>query len=46
MARDLNEVRDLYHQSVVAFITGDPDATKPLWSARIDVTLANPSGLR
>jgi ketosteroid isomerase-like protein len=39
---DLNKLRDQYHQSVAAFIQGDPDVQKRLWSARDDVTLANP----
>jgi ketosteroid isomerase-like protein len=41
---ELNEFRDRYHKSVVAFIQGDPHVQKPLWSARDDVTLANPLG--
>jgi uncharacterized protein (TIGR02246 family) len=41
---ELNEFRDRYHKSVEAFIQGDPEAQKPLWSARDDVTLANPLG--
>jgi ketosteroid isomerase-like protein len=44
MTSDLNELRDRYHQSVAAFIRGDPDVQKPLWSRRDDVTLANPLG--
>jgi ketosteroid isomerase-like protein len=44
MVTDLNEARELYHNSVAAFIAGDPDAQKPLWSPRDDVTLANPLG--
>jgi ketosteroid isomerase-like protein len=44
MPSDLNQFRDLYHKSVEAFIQGDPDAQKPLWSPRDDVTLANPLG--
>jgi ketosteroid isomerase-like protein len=44
MTSDLNEFRDLYHTSVEAFIQGDPDVTKALWSPRDDVTLANPLG--
>ena len=39
---DLDEFRDRYHKSVEAFTQGDPDATKSLWSARGDVTPANP----
>jgi ketosteroid isomerase-like protein len=41
---DLDEFRDRYHRSVEAFIQGDPGVQKPLWSARDDVTLANPLG--
>jgi ketosteroid isomerase-like protein len=44
MTSDLNELRRRYHQSVEAFIQGDPDVQKPLWSRRDDVTLANPFG--
>ena len=44
MPSDLNQFRDLYHKSVEAFIQGDPDAQKPLWSPRDDVTLAKPLG--
>src|SRR5689334_16187135 len=44
MTSDLNELRDRYHQSVAAFIRGDADVQKPLWSRRDDVTLANPLG--
>jgi ketosteroid isomerase-like protein len=44
MTADLNRARELYHQSVAAFIQGDPDVQKPLWSHRQDVTLANPLG--
>jgi ketosteroid isomerase-like protein len=41
---ELNEFRDRYHRSVEAFIRGDADVQKPLWSAHDDVTLANPLG--
>jgi ketosteroid isomerase-like protein len=44
MTADLNELRNRYHQSVAAFVRGDPDVQKPLWSRREDVTLANPLG--
>jgi ketosteroid isomerase-like protein len=44
MMSELNEFRDRYHRSVEAFIQGDPDVQKPLWSSRDDVTLANPLG--
>ncbi len=41
---DLDELRNRYHRSVKALITGDPEPQKPLWSRRNDVTLANPYG--
>jgi ketosteroid isomerase-like protein len=41
---ELDEFRDRYHRSVEAFIQGDPDVQKPLWSTQEDVTLANPLG--
>jgi hypothetical protein len=41
---DLDEVREQYRRSVEAFIKGDPEPQKPLWSKRDDVTLANPFG--
>ena len=44
MTFDLDRLRDQYHQSVAAFIRGDPDVQKPLWSRRADVTLASPLG--
>jgi ketosteroid isomerase-like protein len=44
MTSDLNALRDQYHQSVAAFIRGDPEVQKALWSRRDDVTLANPLG--
>jgi ketosteroid isomerase-like protein len=44
MPSELNEVRDRYHQSVAAFIRGDAEVQKALWSRRDDVTLANPLG--
>lgn len=44
MTSDLNQLRDQYRKSVEAFIQGDPNAQKPLWSERDDVTLANPLG--
>lgn len=39
---DLNELRDRYWRSVEAFIQGDPEPEKLLWSRRDDVTLTNP----
>jgi ketosteroid isomerase-like protein len=44
MTSDLHQLRDRYHQAVAAFIRGDPEPQKPLWSRRDDVTLANPLG--
>jgi ketosteroid isomerase-like protein len=44
MTSDLNQFRDLYHKSVEAFIQGDANVQKPLWSSRDDVTLSNPLG--
>ena len=44
MTSDLSEFRDEYHRSLEAFTRGDAEATKPLWSRRDDVTLANPLG--
>jgi ketosteroid isomerase-like protein len=44
MVSDLDQFKQLYHKSVEAFIEGDPDAQKALWSPRDDVTLANPLG--
>lgn len=41
---DFDEVRDQYHSSLRAFIKGDPEPTKRLWSRGDDVTLANPIG--
>jgi len=41
---DLDELRDRYHRSVEALITGDPEPQMPLWSHGDDVTLANPYG--
>jgi ketosteroid isomerase-like protein len=41
---DLDEVREQYHRAVEAFINGDPEPQKKLWSKRDDVTLANPLG--
>jgi ketosteroid isomerase-like protein len=44
MAEELSRVREQYHDSVAAFVQGDAEAQKPLWSRRDDVTLANPFG--
>jgi ketosteroid isomerase-like protein len=40
----LDELRDRYHDSLEAFIQGDPEPQMMLWSRRDDVTLANPFG--
>jgi hypothetical protein len=45
MTSDPAELRNRYQRSVVAFIRGDPDVEKPLWSRRNDVTPATPSAL-
>jgi ketosteroid isomerase-like protein len=41
---ELDELKDRYRRSLEAFIRGDPEPQKPLWSRRDDVTLANPFG--
>ncbi len=41
---DLHDLRDQYRRSLEAFIKGDPEPVKALWSRRDDVTLANPLG--
>jgi ketosteroid isomerase-like protein len=41
---DLDELRDAYRESLEAFIRGDPEPQKRLWSRRDDITLANPLG--
>ncbi|MBA2634241.1 MAG: nuclear transport factor 2 family protein [Chloroflexi bacterium] len=41
---DLNDVRDRYRRSLEAFIRGDSEPQKQLWSRRNDITLANPLG--
>ena len=43
-AADLAQLIEQYHESLGAFIQGDPEPTKRLWSRRDDVTLANPFG--
>ncbi len=43
-ASDLEQVIEQYHRTVGAFVTGDPEPQKRLWSRRDDVTLANPLG--
>jgi ketosteroid isomerase-like protein len=44
MTVDLTEARKRYHESVAAFIQGNVEVQKPLWSRGDDVTLANPLG--
>jgi ketosteroid isomerase-like protein len=43
-APDLAEFLERYRASVAAFITGDPEPQKLLWSRADDATLANPLG--
>ena len=42
---NLEQVIEEYHRTLDAFVKGDPEPTKKLWSRRDDVTLANPFGL-
>lgn len=41
---DLDLFVEQYHQGTNAFVTGDPEPQKKLFSRRDDVTLANPLG--
>ena len=41
---DLNDLRERYRRSLEAFIRGDPEPRKQLWSRHDDITLANPLG--
>lgn len=41
---DLDEFKAQYRRSLEAFIEGNPEPQKSLWSRREDVTLANPFG--
>ncbi len=41
---DLDEFKERYRRSLEAFIQGDPEPQKSLWSRWEDVTLANPFG--
>jgi ketosteroid isomerase-like protein len=41
---DLDEFKQRYRRSLEAFIQGDPQPQKSLWSRSEDVTLANPLG--
>lgn len=40
----LDEFKERYRRSLQAFIEGDPEPNKRLWSRQDDVTLANPVG--
>lgn len=44
MPSDLDEFKQQYCRSLEAFIQGDPEPQKALWSRGDDVTLANPLG--
>ena len=41
---DLAQVIEQYHQALDAFVKGDPEPNRKLFSRRDDVTLANPLG--
>ena len=41
---DLDEFKERYRRSLEAFIQGDPEPQKSMWSRGEDVTLANPLG--
>lgn len=41
---DLEDFKQRYRRSLEAFIQGDPEPQKALWSRRPDATLANPFG--
>lgn len=41
---ELHELRTLYRRAQDAFIRGDSEPQKALWSPRDDITLANPLG--
>ena len=43
-ASDLAQVIEEYHRALEAFVKGDPEPNKKLFSRRDDVTLANPLG--
>jgi len=43
-ASDLAHVIEEYHRALEAFVKGDPEPNKKLFSRRDDVTLANPLG--
>ncbi|MGH2641668.1 MAG: YybH family protein [Actinomycetota bacterium] len=44
MSPDLAEMIEQYHRAINAFVTGDPEPQKELFSRRDNVTLANPLG--
>jgi ketosteroid isomerase-like protein len=44
LPEDLADLQRAYHDSVAAFISGDADPQKQLWSRADDATLANPFG--
>jgi ketosteroid isomerase-like protein len=44
LSTDLVEMIERYHRAVDAFVTGDPEPQKELFSRRDNVTLANPLG--
>jgi ketosteroid isomerase-like protein len=44
MPSDFADVIEQYQRVVAAFVAGDPEPQKRLWSRRDDVTLANPLG--
>jgi ketosteroid isomerase-like protein len=41
---DLTQTIEQYHRKLDAFVTGDPEPEKEMFSRRDDVTLANPFG--
>ncbi len=44
MPSDLDDIKQHYRRSLEAFIQGNPEPQKALWSRGDDVTLANPLG--
>src|SRR5687767_3932467 len=44
LSPDLVEMIERYHRAIDAFVTGDPEPQKKLFSRRDNVTLANPLG--
>lgn len=44
LASDLAQVIEQYHQTLDAFVKGDPEPLKALYSRHDDVTIANPFG--